>query len=71
MIGQFYEVDEIMGRRKRKNKYEYLIKWKGYSINESTWEPEEKLFTIRDLIEEYDLICDNKEKKKKRKKRMI
>ena len=67
MIGLFYEVDQILSRRKIKNKYEYLIKWKGYSINESTWEPEEALFTIRDLIEEYDIYCDKKVKKSKRK----
>ena len=65
MIGQFYEVEKIIGRRKLKNKYEYLIKWKGYSIEESTWEPEDKLFTINYLIEEYDNLCDVKEKKNK------
>ena len=65
MIGQFYEVEKIIGRRKIKNKYEYLIKWKDYSIEESTWEPEDKLFTIKYLIEEYDNLCDEKEKKKK------
>ena len=69
MIGQFYEVDQILSRRKIKNKYEYLIKWKGYSVNESTWEPGEALFTIRDLIKEYDLICDKKDEKKKKKRK--
>lgn len=69
MIGRFYEVDQIMGRRKINNKYEYLIKWKGYSISESTWEPGEKLFTIQDLIKDYDDYCDKKEKKKKNRKR--
>ena len=65
MIGLFYEVEKIIGRRKIKNKYDYLIKWKDYSIEESTWEPEDKLFTIKYLIEEYDNLCDEKEKKKK------
>ena len=66
MIGKFYEVEEIMGRRRIKNKYEYLIKWKGYKIEESTREPEEQLFTIKDLIDEYDQNCEKKGKKKKK-----
>lgn len=54
MIGHFYEVEKILGKRKTKDDYEYLIKWKGYKVDESTWEPENNLFTIRDLIEEYN-----------------
>jgi len=32
-----YEVEEIRDKRKRRNKTEYLIKWKGYSEVENTW----------------------------------
>ena len=31
---------KILGhRRKRNGDYTYLVKWKGYSYEESTWEP--------------------------------
>jgi len=32
-----YEVEEIRDKRKKRNKMEYLIKWKGYSEAENTW----------------------------------
>src|SRR5712675_3250206 len=32
-----YEVEEIRDKRKRRNKTEHLIKWKGYSEVENTW----------------------------------
>ena len=35
-----YEIEKILGhRRKRSGDYVYLVKWKGYSYEESTWEP--------------------------------
>ncbi len=34
-----YEVEAVVGQRKRKGRYEYLIKWKGYASDENTWEP--------------------------------
>ena len=35
-----YEIEKILGhRRKRNGDYTYLVKWKGYSYEESTWEP--------------------------------
>ena len=39
----FYEVDKIVADRKRYGKTEYLIRWKGYSMNESQWIPESDL----------------------------
>ena len=35
-----YEIEKILGHRKRRDgKYRYLVKWRGYSYEESTWEP--------------------------------
>ena len=35
-----YEIEKILGyRRKKDGKCVYLVKWKGYSYEESTWEP--------------------------------
>lgn len=38
-----YVVEKILKKRilKKSGRVEYLVKWKGYEIEESTWEPEE------------------------------
>ena len=46
-----YEVENILAHRKTKGgKYKYLVKWKGYTFEESTWEPESnfKSHVLRD-----------------------
>ena len=34
-----YEVEKVIDDRIRKGKQEFLVKWKGYSADENTWEP--------------------------------
>lgn len=36
----YYEVEEILAQRVRRGKLEYRVKWKGWALEESTWEPE-------------------------------
>lgn len=66
-MSNYYAVEEVIGRRKKRGKYEYLIKWKDYSINESTWEPMDNLYFVKELIEEYDKSYHSKNPKKKKK----
>lgn len=37
---QAYDVETIISHRGEPGHYEYLVKWKGYDIAESTWEPQ-------------------------------
>ena len=41
--GHEYEVDRIMGYRKRNGKEYYYIHWKGYPADDDTWEPKENI----------------------------
>jgi len=34
-----YEVDNILGHRGSQGAYEYLVKWKGYTMADSSWVP--------------------------------
>ena len=56
---QLYEVERILNRKKIKGKYKYLIKWKGYSMKECTWEPLSSLKNIKDYVEQFDAAIDN------------
>ena len=37
----------------QRGKLQYLVKWKGYPQEESTWEPEESLKNAKKLVQEF------------------
>ena len=51
----YYQVEEILDKRiNKKGKPEYKIKWEGYSIDESSWEPLSNLKNVIYMIDEFN-----------------
>jgi hypothetical protein len=49
-----YEVESILAEKESPDKrLYYLVKWKGYSTKESTWEPIENLVGAEEVLERY------------------
>ena len=48
-----YEVSQILSDRVKYGNIEYLVRWKGYSMNESTWQPEDDLNNCDQLLKAY------------------
>uniref|UniRef100_A0A3Q0SRW4 Chromobox homolog 8a (Pc class homolog, Drosophila) n=1 Tax=Amphilophus citrinellus TaxID=61819 RepID=A0A3Q0SRW4_AMPCI len=42
-----FAAESIIKRRIRRGRWEYLVKWKGWSQKYSTWEPEENILDAR------------------------
>lgn len=59
-----YEVESIIGKRRKKNSgnalpsclgsVEYRVLWKGWSKDQATWEPEENLENVQEMIDEFN-----------------
>ena len=49
-----YEVEEILDRQERQGKMRYLVKWKGYTAEENTWEGLKNLKNAREKIKEFE-----------------
>jgi len=48
-----WEVEKILDSRQRHGKNKYLIKWKGYTQGDDTWEPEDNLQNAGEKLQEY------------------
>ena len=48
-----YEVEKILDRKRRRNKFYYLVKWRGYADHENTWEPVENLTNAQEALGDY------------------
>lgn len=48
-----YEVEAILGAKGPRRARQYLVQWKGYPIEESSWEPR-SMFETPQLIDEYE-----------------
>ncbi|XP_002740612.1 chromobox protein homolog 3-like isoform X1 [Saccoglossus kowalevskii] len=61
-----YQVEKVVDKKVNKHgKIEYLLKWKGYSDAENTWEPKDNL-DCPDLISEFETKLKDKETKKRK-----
>ncbi|CAF1295864.1 unnamed protein product [Adineta ricciae] len=50
-----YDVEKILSKRtNNKGQVYYLIKWKGYSSKDNTWEPETNVDNCLNLIQEFE-----------------
>jgi hypothetical protein len=60
---EVFEVERIIDKRVLANdSIEYLIKWKGYSVKDSSWEPLINLGDATDLVQEFECKLFGQEK---------
>lgn len=50
MGDRIFAAEAILKRRVRKGRLEYLVKWKGWAMKHSTWEPEENILDDRLIL---------------------
>ena len=49
-----YKVEEILDKQERRGKTKYLVKWKGYTVEENMWEGVENLKNAMEKVEEFE-----------------
>ena len=49
-----FEVEKILNKRTITGKEKFLVRWKGYTVEEDTWENRENLENVKELVEEFE-----------------
>jgi hypothetical protein len=62
-----YEVEAILEKKKVGPKWKYFIKWVGYPHDQNTWEPEENLSNVKEMLQEFEDNWNRKQKEKEKK----
>ncbi|KAF7639810.1 Chromo domain-containing protein [Meloidogyne graminicola] len=66
-LDEEYEVEKILKQKKTKHGILYLVKWKGYSSDHDSWEPEENLSGAKEALDAF--FGEQRKSKKKGVKR--
>jgi hypothetical protein len=51
---EYYEVEEILEKKKFGNKWKYQVKWVGFGLDQNTWEPAENLENVDEMLDEFE-----------------
>jgi len=51
-----FKVEKIINKRTVRGKEKFLVRWKGYMVEEDTWENRENLENAKELVEEFEKI---------------
>jgi len=49
-----YEGEKVINKRKKYGRWEYLVRWKGYTAEEDSWERKENLKNTKEAVEDYE-----------------
>ena len=60
-----WEVEEIMDSRVKKGKKFYLVRWKGWPEEYTSWQPEEDCVNAQERVQEYEDKRKNKARRVK------
>ena len=52
--GEGEYVEKILNKRKFRERGRYLVQWRGYTVEENTWEPRENLGNIQELVDRFE-----------------
>ena len=47
-------MEKILNKRTVRGKKKFLVRWKGYTVEEDIWENRENLENVKELVEEFE-----------------